>query len=201
MKIKLLDTGEIINVTCAQQLANTKVRVTPETSRQIQQEAFKLRFLWPSGRDFDEPRFIDEPFLCFNSNFSLGFWGDEKTFEANEKREFEFLSPTDPETREIVRDIEILEEGEAWVKEQDRATPEPISLERLEKEPGWEKSTAIQTVNNIASTFTLLFKSPFCVNFRDGELTHVTAGDLLFKGCSTMQDIRDLDRLVNNSKF
>jgi hypothetical protein len=204
MKIKLLDTGEIINVTCAQQLANTKVRVTPETSRQIQQEAFKLRFLWPSGRDFDEPRFIDEPFLCFNSNFSLGFWGDEKTFEANEKREFEFLSPTDPETREIVRDIEILEEGEAWVKEQDRINqPELITVERLEKEPGWEKVGATSKLSE----------------FSKGAITveHITYGDnqvlcnvylvtkecylINTRGCSTMQDIRDLDRLVNNSKF
>jgi hypothetical protein len=78
-----------------------------------------------------------------------------------------------------------------------------ITIEALEKEPGWEKVGATSKLSE----------------FSKGAITveHITYGDnqvlcnvylvtkecylINTRGCSTMQDIRDLDRLVNNSKF
>lgn len=67
MKIKFLDTGEIQEVVSAHQLANTKVRVTPETSRQIQEEVLRLGVKWINGRS--EVLWTESPFLFFMPDF------------------------------------------------------------------------------------------------------------------------------------
>jgi hypothetical protein len=59
-----------------------------------------------------------------------------------------------------------------------------ITIERLEKEPGWEKP-------NMAGWFR---KGAITVHERDFM---VMIGNIWAQGCSTMQDIRTLDKLVN----
>jgi hypothetical protein len=149
MKIRFTDTGEIITITKPEQLANTKVRVTPETSRLIQEAALKMGFLWAMRKDIKSPRFLNAAFLFLN-NLSLGFAEKEDAgyFETNDNREFEFLSPlSDPETREIATDFEILEEGEAWVKEQDRINGNP-KWDKTDEAWYWE----LKKVNQLPQT-------------------------------------------------
>lgn len=142
LKIRWVDTQEVVEVTKPEQLANTKVRVTPETSRQIQEATFPLGYAWPGVTRSVKNE--DESFLYFDSLsthtgsvFMLTYGIEDSTFKNSKKREFQFIFPTsettDPETRELVRDIEIVKAGEEWIREQDR-TKLITLLEQFRKE-------------------------------------------------------------------
>jgi hypothetical protein len=68
-----------------------------------------------------------------------------------------------------------------------------ITIEALEKEPGWEKGTYEDP--RIPIPLLYWFKGPIQVTFNPLEVT--IEDGFKFEGCSTMQDIRTLDRLVN----
>jgi hypothetical protein len=127
MKIRFTDTGEIIVVTNAWQLFNTEfvARNKAEAIKAIESLGFKADN-WDNKHSDKNRISLWEDLVYLSTALPTGY------------RQFEFLSPTDPSTREIVRDIEILEEGEAWVKEQDRINGEPngwISVDDKTPEP------------------------------------------------------------------
>jgi hypothetical protein len=96
MKIKFLDTGEVIEVTTSQQLANTKVRVTPETSRQIQEAAFKLEFYW--ALTDKEIKHLTCPFLFIEGTGLLMAGTSVSNFVCQKGyREFEIIPPIEVE--------------------------------------------------------------------------------------------------------
>jgi hypothetical protein len=160
MKIKFLDTQEVLEVTTPWQVVNTKVRVSgPEESQQIQLLLNEMGIGW--GDKQTPIQHLDKPFLFIYHWKALAWHNDDDHFRESHAREFSFISPTsettdpdlteygcqfgktdklcnidcecvfpaDPETRELVRDIEIVQQGEQWVKEQDRINSGWISVE------------------------------------------------------------------------
>lgn len=79
-------------------LKNTKVKVTPEQSEEIQYIALKAGYSWEWNNDI---QYIDKPFLFFESNGLISFLQSDcdNGFNASEERELQ---------AEDILDIEII---------------------------------------------------------------------------------------------
>lgn len=92
MKIIFKDKPEeIVEVVRAEQLANTKVRVTPETSRQIQEAAFKLGFAWGDGDIVVQKTYAKYLYFHEGLYFYIQLGHQYSVFIDSKCKEFEFL--------------------------------------------------------------------------------------------------------------
>lgn len=155
----------------AADLANTKIRVTPEQSKQVQELAFSLGFKWFAGAKVQK---TDKYSLWFKADYSIG-WAKPEVFKS------------DDSYREITFADLFPEEAE------------PITPEALEKE-GWSELKDYHVGEDHWQEFLnepiqVSFKNGqfFSAIIR----TRHACFDTPIKGVETMPKLRLLTELIN----
>jgi hypothetical protein len=86
-----------MKIITAEDLANTKIRVTPEQSKKVQELAFSLGYDWWNGNK--EAKHTDKTALFFGSDNEIE-WDNEGWFKAEEDHKpitYADLFPEEPE--------------------------------------------------------------------------------------------------------
>jgi hypothetical protein len=83
-----------------------------------------------------------------------------------------------------------------FIMDQSDVNPEPITVEAMEKEPGWEDGTHWP-----GCPIRRFYSGMISVIIREGKPIDVLVENEDARGVSSMPDIRDLDRLLNGKSL